>query len=1701
MNAAPSQNNRMESNRGVGEALGQLLSRRIVVLDGAMGTVLQRYRLDEAAFRGERFADWTGKDLKGNNELLQLTQPGIIEEVHRLYLEAGADIIETNTFSATTIGQHDFFFRHAEGRKDPAYFDQVINDPTLQQLARDLNLSAVRVARKAAEQVATKTGQPRFVAGAIGPLPVTCSLSPDVNDPGFRAVRFTQLCQAYREQVEALLEGGVDLLLVETIFDTLNAKAALFAIEEVFAARSQRDPHRALRVPLMISGTITDRAGRTLSGQTVEAFWNSVAHAHPISVGFNCALGPDLLRPYVEEIAHLADTHICVYPNAGLPDPLSPTGFPETPESLAPQIRDWAEQRLAEHCGRLLRHHAGRISGPSPTRSAACRPGPSPTGSRPCGLSGMESFTQTPESNFINIGERTNVAGSPKFKKLILDGQFEEALSIAKQQVENGAQVIDVCMDEGMLDGAAAMTRFLNMVASEPDIAKVPVMVDSSKWSVLEAGLRVLQGKGIVNSISLKEGEDKFLEQARLVRRYGAAVVVMAFDERGQADSFERRIEVCKRTYDLLVEKAGFPPQDIIFDPNVLTVGTGIEEHNNYAVDFIRATHWIKHHLPHAKVSGGISNVSFSFRGNNAVREAMHSAFLFHAIQAGLDMGIVNPGMLAVYEEVPKDLLELVEDVLLNRRADATERLVNFGERLKSHASHASQEPQTEAWRSEPVEKRLEHALVKGIDTYIHEDTEEARAKLGKPLLVIEGPLMNGMNVVGDLFGSGKMFLPQVVKSARVMKKAVAYLTPFMEAEKAAQAAAGQAVKAQGKVLLATVKGDVHDIGKNIVGVVLACNNYEVLDLGVMVPCEKILEIASKEKVDIIGLSGLITPSLDEMQHVAREMERQGFKVPLLIGGATTSKAHTAVKIAPNYSEPVVHVLDASRAVPVVSSLISPELKPAFVQQMLQDYEKARAAHGGQQQKLLPLEQARANQPKLSYNDLPTPEFTGIRVLASDLAGAGRLTSSCSCGQPHPTPQASTKPPMPQRIGGQDTANESDLKQLFGIHCPPVWFTTDDTPAMVAEKRRLKELLFNDDDTLAFLNRYCDPSAYAAVAGPDATYVVTPSTSGRNLLPLALARWLQEKFGGEVYDRLDSNSEQEAKNRRGYVEKVSQPTRIILPPDVSAALSGRRVVVVDDILTSGETLNAVQEELARAGVRVHGVVVLGAAKSAKPASESVAHQLAKRLAAKLGLDWKQVHESLRLAHSNAYASLLRKAAQDAETQPKEVYDTLCRKGAALREAARLDVSGEPAHQPHADPEGVGGSGGVGGLLQMAEQQLAHARPEVSQEVRSVARGEGGPSGQPLAGPGGRTAAVSHVALEEIASFIDWTPFFHTWELRGVYPKILDHERHGQEARKLFADAQELLAEIVSRKLLQPRAVYGLFPANSVGDDVELYTDETRTQPLATFHFLRQQLDKGDGSPNWCLADFVAPRSSQLSTLNSQLSTLSSPPLPTTSAPSPSPPVLAWMNSLRSSRRPRRLQRHHGRGAGRPPGRSLCRIPAQARARRVGLRPDRTPRHRGPDRREISRHPARRRLPRLPRPHREGHSLEPARRRETHRHEAHRELCHVARQQRQRPLLRPPGLEVLCGGQARPGSNRGPGQAQRQIPRRDGTLARPMAELHAVIRQLSKRRLAGMSRAKPQGLQRRSHPRPDHPRFLREARLAESGRIAGGNPLP
>ncbi len=1395
------------------EHLQRLLRERIVILDGAMGTMIQRHKLDEAAFRGARFAQWHGKPLKGLNDLLNITQPQVIEEIHTQYLEAGADIIETNTFNAQSTSLEEY---------------------GMESLAREIAHTGAECARRAVEKVEkAQPGRICYVAGAIGPTTKMSSISTDVNDPGARGTTYDELVTAYSEQIYGMLDGGADVLLVETIFDTLNAKAAFFAIQKVFAERGinalpyggKIEPGKKT-VPVLASVTfIQAGSNRGVTGQTVEAFWDSISQVPLLSVGMNCALGPKELRPLMEELSGIAPVYVSAHPNAGLPNPLLPTGFPETPETFAPQLQEWAQNGwlniIGGCCGTTPAHIkavAEAVKSVAPRKVPVIEPY--------LRLSGLDALTVRPDSNFLNIGERTNIAGSPKFAQFIKAGDYDSALTIARQQVENGAQVIDVCMDEGMIDGVAAMTRFLNLIAAEPDICKVPVMVDSSKWEVIEAGLKCLQGKAIVNSISLKEGEEKFLHHAKLVRQYGAAVVVMAFDERGQADTFERKIEVCKRAYDLLVEKAGFAPQDIIFDPNVLTVGTGMEEHANYAEDFIRATEWIKKHLPLAKVSGGISNISFSFRGNNVVREAMHSAFLYHAIRAGLDMGIVNAGQLAVYDEVPKDLLELVEDVLLNRRPDATERLIKFAESVKQKGKVEIIEDE---WRKGAVEERLQHALVKGIVDFIEADAEEARQKLGKPLAVIEGPLMAGMNVVGDLFGAGKMFLPQVVKSARVMKKAVAYLQPFMEAEKklnqrirelrklarqqrgnemvvlcegfsyapfpglsdkeqeieekfAAELAAdldetakryqrefanvldrncaqelsadfaenletrrrwsvatlapagafidwfyqrklealppesliafnaggqgsgkttatrqaevertahilmdgtlqdearsrkhieialahgcdvqirfvycpweravinilrrgaketgrlvpltraarghfqaartilslvsnplgsssgklsiivvdntnfenpvnrdiiwlsgqlhdsiqklletggiiadnylnehnndpdfnsgstrrgffqtparggavsppqrsdaerpsaggpgpqaqGRAGKAEseksslaerevaGRIVLATVKGDVHDIGKNIVGVVLACNNYEVIDLGVMVPCEKILAAARESKADIIGLSGLITPSLDEMVHVAREMEREGLKLPLLIGGATTSKAHTAVKIAPNYHEPVVHVNDASRAVPVASSLISGEQKPKFAAQVREEYEKLRTQHAGPKVKLVSIEAARANAPKLKYDDLPQPEFTGGRAIA-------------------------------------------------------------------------------------------------------------PS------------------------------------------------------------------------------------------------------------------------------------------------------------------------------------------------------------------------------------------------------------LQELIEVIDWSPFFHTWELRGVYPKILQHETHGEEARKLFADAQKLLEKIVSEKLLQPSGIYGFFPANRAGDDVELYTDTSRSKALTTFHFLRQQIAKEDGTPNWCLADFVAPK--------------------------------------------------------------------------------------------------------------------------------------------------------------------------------------------------------------------------------------------------
>jgi 5-methyltetrahydrofolate--homocysteine methyltransferase len=986
----------------------KLLRERILIIDGAMGTTIRSYNMKEADIRRERFKD-SKKDLLNNGDLFSLTQPDMICDIHRRFLEAGADIIETNTFGATGITQSEFFVddpRETGGRKDPAFYQKIIETPFLNELAWEINEQSARQCRIWADRVANQDGKPRFVAGAVGPLTVSLTNSPDADDPGFRVVTFDQVKFAYVEQIKALIAGGVDILLVETIFDSLNAKAALVAIQEVFGAQKKQ-------LPVMISAAV-GRGGETMiSAQTIEAYWNAVKHVEPLAVGLNCSLGPDLMYPFLSELAEKATVAVSAYPNAGLPNPLSPTGFDLEPADMAKYLTDFAAAGTLNIaggcCGNTPEHIAAiakALEGKPPREVSALRDRHDEAGSSaeargqnktsvsvpadlsppeflPLRLSGSQPFTQQ-KGVYMMIGERTNVAGSPKFANLIKKGDYEAAVSVARQQVENGANVVDVCMDEGMIDGVAAMTRFLLLLASEPEVAAVPLMVDSSKWEVIEAGLKCLQGKGIVNSISLKEGEEVFRERARHILRYGAATVVMAFDEQGQAATLDEKIRICSRAYRILVDEVGFPPEDIIFDPNILTVATGMEEHNNYAVDFIEATRWIKQNLPHAKVSGGVSNISFSFRGNNKVREAMHSAFLFHAIGAGMDMGIVNAGMLEVYEEIEPKLKELVEDVLLNRRPDATERLVDYGEELKAQSSDNKQAVEAKAaeWRNGTVEARLSHALVKGIDTHIDADTEEARLKFGRPLAVIEGPLMDGMSVVGDLFGAGKMFLPQVVKSARVMKKSVAYLTPFMEAEKAAASAAGLEVRTQGKIVLATVKGDVHDIGKNIVGVVLACNNYEVIDMGVMVPCEKILERAKEVKADIIGLSGLITPSLDEMVHVAREMQRLGMNLPLLIGGATTSRAHTAVKIAPHYHEPVVHVLDASRAVPVTTSLLSTE-KGKFVEQHRAEYEQLRKRHAAPARALPSLKDSRAKRLDIAWSegDIPTPEKTGIQVL------------------------------------------------------------------------------------------------------------------------------------------------------------------------------------------------------------------------------------------------------------------------------------------------------------------------------------------------------------------------------------------------------------------------------------------------------------------------------------------------------------------------------------------------------------------------------------------------------------------------------------------------------------------------------------------------------------------------------------------------
>jgi len=1049
----------------------QLLLQRILILDGAMGTMIQRHKLTEADYRGERFKDWH-RDLKGNNDLLVLTRPDVIKAIHSEYLEAGADIIETNTFgaNATTLKSYG-----------------------MDSLNYELNVAGARLAREACDAYATPD-KPRFVAGVLGPTDKTATISPDVNDPAARNITFDQLVADYSDAARGLMDGGADLILIETIFDTLNAKAAILAVQSVFE-------ERGVSLPIMISGTITDASGRTLTGQVTEAFYNSLAHAKPLSIGLNCALGAEDLRQYVEEMSRVANCFVSAHPNAGLPNPLAETGYDDTPENMAGHIREWAQSGFLNIIGGCCGTSPAFIKAIAETvRDIA--PRRIPHNPVECRLSGLEPFNIGNDSLFVNVGERCNVTGSARFKRLILEGQYDEALEVAKQQVENGAQVIDINMDEAMLDGEAAMAKFLNLIASEPDISKVPVMIDSSKWSIINAGLKCVQGKSIVNSISLKEGEENFIRYANLVRKYGAAAVVMAFDEQGQADTYKRKTEICKRSYDILVNKVGFPPEDIIFDPNIFAIATGIEEHNNYAVDFIEATAWIRKNLPYAKVSGGVSNVSFSFRGNEPVREAIHTVFLYHAIKAGLTMGIVNAGQLGVYEEIPKELRDAVEDVVLNRSPDAGEKLVKLAENVKGGGKAQVEDLE---WRKGTVQERITHALVRGITTFIVEDTEEARQQAKFPVEVIEGPLMTGMNVVGDLFGAGKMFLPQVVKSARVMKQAVAHLVPYIEAEKLRTGN----TSAKGKIVMATVKGDVHDIGKNIVTVVLQCNNFEVVNMGVMVPCQQILDAAHEHNADIIGLSGLITPSLEEMAHVAKEMERQGFKIPLLIGGATTSRVHTAVKIAPNYPNGVtVYATDASRAVGICSNLLSDTLRDEYVAGVKADYNEAREQHEGK-------------------------KSNAVRVTLAEARKRGLKTD-----------WKNYTPPMPKLLG---------------------------------------------------------------------------------------------------------------------VQKL----------------------------------------------------------------------------------------------------------------------------------------------------------------------------------------EGYP-------------------LDILVDFIDWSPFFQAWELSGRYPKILQDKVVGEEARKLFADAQAMLKKLIKEKWLTANAVFGLFPANTVGsDDIEIYTDEKRNKVTMTWHNLRQQTKKPDDIPNYCLADYIAPQDSKV----------------------------------------------------------------------------------------------------------------------------------------------------------------------------------------------------------------------------------------------
>jgi 5-methyltetrahydrofolate--homocysteine methyltransferase len=1031
------------------QKLRELLAQRILILDGAMGTMIQQYKLTEADYRGERFASFAAPAgqrelfVKGNNELLSLTQPQIIQEIHEKYLAAGADIIETNTFGATSVAQDDYH---------------------MAELVHEMNVQSAKLARAACDKYSS-ADKPRFVAGALGPTPKTASISPDVNNPAARNVSFDQLVNAYLAQTRALVEGGADILMVETIFDTLNCKAALFAIDTFFE-------EVGYKLPIMISGTVTDASGRILSGQTVTAFWNSIRHAKPLTIGLNCALGATLMRPYAEEISKIADTFVCIYPNAGLPNPMSDTGFDETPDVTSSLVKEFAESGFI--------NIAGGCCGTTPPHIAAIyeqvkniKPRQVPETPIAMRLAGLEPFIVDESSLFVNVGERTNVTGSKAFARLIINEQYDEALSVARQQVENGAQVIDINMDEGMLDAVKAMTHFLNLIASEPDIARVPIMIDSSKWSVIEAGLKCVQGKAIVNSISMKEGEAEFLRQAKLCRRYGAAVIVMAFDEKGQADTFARKTEICKRAYDLLVS-TGFPPEDIIFDPNIFAIATGIEEHNNYAVDFIEATRWIKQNLPHAKISGGVSNVSFSFRGNDPAREAIHTVFLYHAIQAGMTMGIVNAGMMGIYDDLSPELKERVEDVVLNRRDDATERMIEIAGTL---VAGGKKEAATLEWRGTSekpvtVQKRLEHAMVHGITDFIVEDTEEARAAVeasgGRPIHVIEGPLMDGMNVVGDLFGQGKMFLPQVVKSARVMKTAVAHLIPFIEAEKALeQERTGVVAKPKGKIVIATVKGDVHDIGKNIVSVVLQCNNFEVVNMGVMVPAAEILAMAKRENADIIGLSGLITPSLEEMTHIAKEMQRdpyfQGQQMPLLIGGATTSRAHTAVKIAPHYDGPIVYVPDASRSVSVMQNLLTPETRGAYLAEIQADYQKARTQHANKKGvPMLSIADARANKAKLSFageNTPVKPKFIGRRVLNNiDLISIAQFIDWAPFFQTWDLAGAYPAILKDEVVGEAATKVYNEARAMLKKIIDGRWFTANGVIALMPANR------LNDDD-------------------------------------------------------------------------------------------------------------------------------------------------------------------------------------------------------------------------------------------------------------------------------------------------------------------------------------------------------------------------------------------------------------------------------------------------------------------------------------------------------------------------------------------------------------------------------------------------------------------------------------------------------------